>query len=64
MKSDEPNISTRSADILAWSQKQVDEIFGSVSRDEAVGIVRMLHLNPQSGMDVLLGMIKKVVPFV
>lgn len=59
----EPNISTRAADILEWSQKQVDSIFGSASRDEALGIVKQLHLNPPSGLDTLLGMMKKVSPF-
>ena len=58
-----PNISTRAADILEWSQTQVNDIFGSATRDEITGIVKSLHLNPLTGMDLLLGMIKKINPF-
>ena len=59
----EPNISNRSADILEWSQSQVDAIFGSATREEALGIVKQLRLNPPSGLDLLLDMMKKVNPF-
>lgn len=59
----EPNISTRSAEILEWSQQQVTAIFGSATKEEVQGIVKRLHLNPPTGMELLVDMMKKVLPF-
>lgn len=57
----EPNISDRSADILKWSQTQCEDIFGSATREEVVGIVKQLKLNPPAtGSEQVLNMVQKV----
>jgi hypothetical protein len=42
------------------SQAQVNEIFGSASTEEISGIVKRMHLNPPTGMAMLLEMIKNI----
>jgi len=58
LQTNEPNLSTRADEILKWSQSQISSIMGSTDRDEIAGIVKRLHLNPPSGVETLLGMLK------
>lgn len=56
----DPNLSTRADEILKWSQSQIQSLFGSMDKEEIPGIVKRLHLNPTSGIDHLLDMIKNL----
>lgn len=51
LQTNEPNISTHTADILAWSQSQVEAIVGSaVTEKDMEGIVNKLHLNQNTSL--------------
>ncbi len=63
LKTSEPNVSTRSDEILKWSQEMVKSLMSDSTPAETAGIVKRLHLNPPTGLTALLEMIRNVNPF-
>ncbi len=53
----EPNISSRSQDIMNYSREQVELILGKgISEKEMSGIVKRLDLNPKTPLDKILNL--------
>ena len=58
----EPNISTRSDEILAWSKAMAESIMGtSLSDKDMDGIVRRLHLNPPSSFETAIRLFRDIL---
>ena len=63
---EEPNISTRSKDILAWSKNQVEAILGVQAPDDLEASLESLVENPQASIDdgeKFIDQLRQMLPF-